>query len=436
MARLIDDANKYAQSIGQAGDMSMESFADVVKAIDLIQQKQGVAGNAAAEASKTLSGSIEATKAAWANLVTELGKPDADIGARIADMLKAVMGEGGEGGLLRNVPSEVLTIAKNIVVGLGGAIVQGIPQFVMGLGQLIDSGVQFLITQGPTIATNAAQAFMGLIAGVTAQGPGVVENISGIIGSVVQWLIENGPALLQAALQMFAGIGKAILDHGPEILGNLAKTIGSIISAIIAAIPQILDAGVKFVGGLITGTSDEGKKLREWFANLPQNLLDALGDLGSLLVQAGKDLIGGFIEGIGDAPGKVVSAVTDVANNALSGIKGFFGIDSPSKLMMEMGGFVMEGFDEGIASGAKQAARTMAGVGSMMTDALGQAYGQRRTVPAYTPRPAASGGSGWAGVESAINGLRGDMGQIGIYLDGNALVGHTVTRMDKALAVV
>ena len=78
----------------------------------------------------------------------------------------------------------------------------------------------------------------------------------------------------------------------------------------------------------------------------------------------------------------------------------------------------------------------MGGISAAMQETLGQAYGQRRAVPAYTPRPAATSGSGWAGVESAVNGLRGDMAGIGIYLDGNVLVGHTATRMDKALAVV
>ena len=65
MERLIADANEYAASIGEASDLSINSFADIVQAIDLIQQKQKIAGNASAEASKTIEGSMNATKAAW-----------------------------------------------------------------------------------------------------------------------------------------------------------------------------------------------------------------------------------------------------------------------------------------------------------------------------------------------------------------------------------
>ena len=70
MERLIADANEYAASIGEAGDMSIESFADVVRAIDLIQQKQGIANTTAREAASTVSGSIGSLKAAWENLLS------------------------------------------------------------------------------------------------------------------------------------------------------------------------------------------------------------------------------------------------------------------------------------------------------------------------------------------------------------------------------
>ena len=44
MQRLIQDANTYAKSIGKASDLSIDSFSDVVTAIELVQKKQGIAG--------------------------------------------------------------------------------------------------------------------------------------------------------------------------------------------------------------------------------------------------------------------------------------------------------------------------------------------------------------------------------------------------------
>ena len=50
MERLIADANKLKQANGEAADLSVDSFADVVEAIHLVQDNLGIAGNAAAEA--------------------------------------------------------------------------------------------------------------------------------------------------------------------------------------------------------------------------------------------------------------------------------------------------------------------------------------------------------------------------------------------------
>lgn len=64
MERLIKDANEYAATIGESSNLTIDSFADQIKAIDLIQQKLGFAGKAQEESQKTIQGSMAMTKAA------------------------------------------------------------------------------------------------------------------------------------------------------------------------------------------------------------------------------------------------------------------------------------------------------------------------------------------------------------------------------------
>lgn len=64
MERLIKDANEYARTIGEASNLSIDSFSDIVDAIDLIQRKQNIAGTTAREAATTIQGSLNMTKAA------------------------------------------------------------------------------------------------------------------------------------------------------------------------------------------------------------------------------------------------------------------------------------------------------------------------------------------------------------------------------------
>ena len=67
MERLLKDAEKLS---GQKYDI--KNLNDVYQAIHVIQQEMGITGTTAVEAEKTISGSINATKSAWQNLLTGL----------------------------------------------------------------------------------------------------------------------------------------------------------------------------------------------------------------------------------------------------------------------------------------------------------------------------------------------------------------------------
>lgn len=79
MERLIKDANEYGKTIGRVNELSIDSFADVVDAIQLIQEKQGIAGTTAKEAATTIQGSLKATQSAWNNLLIAMAEPELDI---------------------------------------------------------------------------------------------------------------------------------------------------------------------------------------------------------------------------------------------------------------------------------------------------------------------------------------------------------------------
>lgn len=64
MQRLLEDAEKLS---GKKFDIS--SYADIIEAIQVIQDKMGITGTTADEAATTISGSIAALKASWENLL-------------------------------------------------------------------------------------------------------------------------------------------------------------------------------------------------------------------------------------------------------------------------------------------------------------------------------------------------------------------------------
>lgn len=348
MERLIADANEYAASIGQASDLSIDSFSDVVTAIELIQEKQGIAGTTAREAMGTIEGSMNMTKAAWQNLVTEFGKPDADIGARVSEMITAVFGQNGEGGLARNVVNEVRVIATNMV---------------SAVSQAVGLAVDWLVTNGPSMLGDAMKKVGDALKGALSSlsdfranfnlveaifgsdgSSGIAGAVSGFLQDMASSFLENWPYIQEqlgglwdeyiASIETFApqvgevvlnlitAAASAVMEYGPDILASLGDVISTGLHDLGRLVGEFVAMGVEFIGGLITGTSDEGKALHQWFADFfPDGLLNGLGDFATFLLDAGKALIDGLLDGIGEVAPEVEQAIRDAFQVVLD----FFG---------------------------------------------------------------------------------------------------------------
>lgn len=66
----------------------------------------------------------------------------------------------------------------------------------------------------------------------------------------------------------------------------------------------------------------------------------------------GQSIVLGLVQGIKSAPSTIYDAVSGVADTAINTVKAKLGIASPSRVMMQLGGFTGEGFARGIEGGA------------------------------------------------------------------------------------
>ena len=121
MERLLRDAEKMGGLVEGAFDI--ESFADVVEAINIVQTEMGITGTTALEAGRTISGSFNAMKSAWKNLVTGFADKNADIESLIEDLVTTIVGDGTENnlGVIGNVFPAIETALDGVVELIKGA---------------------------------------------------------------------------------------------------------------------------------------------------------------------------------------------------------------------------------------------------------------------------------------------------------------------------
>lgn len=421
MERLIADANEWGAANGKASDLSIDSFSDVVTAIEQIQEKQGIAGTTAREAATTIEGSINMTKGAWANLLTELGKEDGDIPARMEELVDSavtvLIGATDENGekLSTGILGRVSTIVSNLsqaiptmMPTIQAALSQAIPQVLQIITDTIPILLQLVGTVFTTLGTMLPSLFQTIL-------PVLVEQLIMLINT----LTENMPAMFEAAGQLFGMITQAIEMYGPQILTALGVLLVTLIFTLIDNIPNMLSAAGQLFMAIVTAIGEALPQVLDTAGQMLSDLWDKISSFD--LASAGADLVQGLINGIGGAIGGVADALIGGLQSAVDSALSFLGIASPSKLFDWVGQMSMEGLAGGIEDTAAKAEKaTEKAVKGVYGSASGTINADVSAAPANNQ------------ILDALNGIREGM-NMSVYLDGNTLVGGIAPTMNTAL---
>lgn len=202
MARLINESGVLGDSIQvTAGTVNSVSFDKIIEAIGVVQDRMGITGTTAKEASTTISGSIISMKAQWQNLITALAGDDWDIGVYISNFV-----ESAKIAIKNMVPR----IAQ-ILSGISEAMTQIMPiisaELPTILGELL-----------PGVINGAVALINGLIAALPTIIQILVEQLPSILTQIGTGLIQAFPILLKTVKQLFQQIwdyfSTGLLDTG------------------------------------------------------------------------------------------------------------------------------------------------------------------------------------------------------------------------------
>jgi hypothetical protein len=194
-------------------------------------------------------------------------------------------------------------------------------------------------------------------------------------------------------------------------LGILAIVVGVVVAAIVVA-GVALGAFVSEMGRL--GGEIIGFVGKAW---------DVLADWATSGYKIAADFVSGLVDGITGGIGRAVTAVEDLGGALKDRIKSLLGIHSPSKVMLEMGMNVTDGFALGIKQGA-------GGVGRAADDAAMAA--NDNMVPSGSYAPSASKSATSSTSSSSSITVTVEPGAIVIHGDGRG----TVELTEEAVSLI
>lgn len=260
MERLLKDASKLEKAMGKKFDIN--NFADIVEAIDLVQQELGVAGVAAQEAQTTFSGSFAAMKASASNFLANLS-----LGEDIGPALKTLVSTTSTfllGNFLPMVGNIMRQLPQAIEVAMaeaGPKIEEGFRSLFAGIG--VDDGVFDVIKDTFRDVVVTAQSLFGEL---TSEGNGFKDLLQGIsnvitfVNAVIQELARG----FQFVLDSFVDTGT--ISNVYQAFKDLSEAATEVAQNLGEAIPWEMIGTA--VGQIVNGISI----LVSWFSKLAQSI--------------------------------------------------------------------------------------------------------------------------------------------------------------------
>lgn len=386
MQRLIQDAAQMTdiqEQLGITVDESSMSFDNIVNAISVMQESLGIAGTTSEEAATTIEGSVNSMKAAWDNWLAGLGGTDVDIYDLTMNLADSVVTAAQNvipriGEIIQSLATalveampfafEVLsTQILPLLLSLVETISQALPTVIAGVIDLAVQVIDTIIAILPTLITTIVQTiitclpqlvsgFIQLFTAFAVALPEIIVQITAmlpdLINAIITTIVDNLPLLIDAFIQLFL----AFIEALPTIIVNIASCLPTIISAIIDGLGtlggMLLNLAVQAFWDFINGIGNTIGDIVSKVGEIPGKIIDKIGEGLANIGDVGKNLVEGLWNGINNAKDWVLDKIKGFGEGILNGIKSFFGIASPSKLMRdEVGKFLGMGIGEGIPLG-------------------------------------------------------------------------------------
>lgn len=283
--------------------------------------------------------------------------------------------------LLGAVP-QLLQAATTLFMAIVNALPTLITALTAALPQILTAITNCLQASIPVLLQAAITLLMAIVDALPVIIDALVAAIPVIITTLVDFFTNNIDTILGAAIQLLM----ALVDAIPEILvalGNaLPQIISAILNAVVDAVPKLLKKSRELFGKIMEALGEllgklPGKMLevRDSIVNGIRNSLGSIGsaaadivsaiwdhikELPGMMLDVGRDLVEGLWNGISDMVGWIGDKISGFGDSVLGGLKDFFGIASPSKVMRdEVGKFLPAGIAIGIEDSTLSAVKSV-----------------------------------------------------------------------------
>ena len=363
MARLINDSGVLGDTMTVTAEtVNSVSFDKMIEAIHKIQENMGITGTTSQEAATTITGSMNAAKAAWDNFLngtgdastfsdtlvtalTNIGNAVGEVAPRVLDGLMQLANS-----LIPQIPGLIQQFGPAVINGamqLLTSLTSSLPQLATAVINMLMQVVQLIVPQIPVIAQNLMTALLNIGNTLVQQLPTLIPQIvQGIIG-LLEVFNQNFDKFLLMGGKLILGLIQGLINSIPIILQNLPTILMAILNFFTAS--KLLSAGLNLIKGLASGLINGIPTLVSNIPKLISSIINGIKNNGlGAIKNAGKMLVQGLWNGLSGAVGWIKNKIKGWVGNVLKFIKNLFGIHSPSTEFAYFGKMNVLGLEKGM----------------------------------------------------------------------------------------
>ena len=376
----------------------------------------------------------------------------------------------------QQLPSAIGTALSNLItsigtwaVSFGQSALQAGQQFVSNIANFLTNlpatiaywlayGITFVVLWAAQLgsqAISAGQQFLANLGTFFVQLPGNIWNwLTSTVASVASWAAQMGANALSAGSWFLSNVGTFIsqlpanvgswlsgaVSAAASFVGRMASnavnagsrflsSIGSYISQVPGRIGAGLSGAISAVGSFASSMASGALRAGQQFLS---NLVNTLASIPGRMVSIGSQIVHGIISGITGSIGKVGSAILGGVKDAISSVKNFLGIHSPSRLFRDqIGRNIGLGLAQGISNSQAAVMSSMNGMASdiastrFTTPDVATGYGLSPTRASVSTGGEPLSGELLGELLSELRALHADMPlimeKLGIEVDGREL---------------
>lgn len=266
-------------------------------------------------------------------------------------------------GLEKALPSLIAKLPE-IIGKVATTLIENLPTIIEAVGQIVISVANTLGQSVDQLIPVVIQTILTLIDTIINNLPTIINTVVSVVTAIADALVDNIDLIIEGAVQLIVALAEGLVRALPKLVARLPEIIMAIVNGLIALASKMWDVATSLISNLGNSLANGVSGLLEGINAIWEYIKNGLTNAFKGVIDIGKNIVEGLWNGINDRVNWLGNKISNFCENALQGIKDFFGIESPSKVMAnQVGNYMAEGIGVGFG-------KTMPSVISQMQDKL------------------------------------------------------------------